>query len=180
MKYKDKVAISFTTIFTHTYCMKTTIKILIISLLFSFVWMSQKVEVVTFAQLQKQAEAKKNDTLYLVNFWATWCKPCVQEIPFFEEASMKFRNEKVKIIYVSLNAVKELDAVERFVDSKNLQNKKLLLNAPNPNAWIDKVDSTWSGSIPATVMYKNGKKVFFKEGGFTQDEINQTIITKNK
>ncbi len=160
--------------------MKITIKILVIALLFSFVWMCQKVEVVTFAQLQKEAEAKNNDTLYVVNFWATWCKPCVQELPFFEEASIKFGREKVKIIYVSLNAVKELAAVQHFIDSRNLQNKKLLLNAPNPNSWIDKVDSTWSGSIPATVMYKKGKKVFFKEGGFTQDEINQTIITKNK
>ena len=160
--------------------MKTTLKIGLLATLLSFVWMSQKVEVVTFAQLQKYAETKKDDTLYVVNFWATWCKPCVQELPFFETASRKFKGQKVKVIYVSLNAVRELTSVERFVDLKSLQNKKLLLNAPNPNDWIDKIDSSWSGAIPATVLYKNGKKVFFKEGGFTQDEINETITAKNQ
>ena len=55
-----------------------------------------------------------------------------------------------------------------------------LLNAGNPNDWVDKIDKTWSGSIPATIMYKGGKKVFFKEGEFTQEEINSVITNKNQ
>ena len=144
----------------------------------SCVWLNKRVEVVTYDQLQKQAKIKQNDTLYVINFWATWCAPCVKEIPFFEEASKKFSADKVKIIYVSLNSVKELSKVENFTITKNIQNRVLLLNAPNPNDWIDKIDSSWTGAIPATVIYKNGKKVLFKEGDFTQEEINLTIINK--
>ena len=158
--------------------MKRIVGISLVIMLFSFVWIGRKVRVVTFTQLQNKAETKQNDTLYVVNFWATWCKPCVQEMPFFEEASKKFSTEKVKVIYVSLNSVKELAGVEKFTETKNIQNNVLLLNAPNPNDWIDKIDATWSGAIPATVMYKNGKKVFFKEGGFTQEEINSAISDK--
>ena len=158
---------------------KSSISVGVVSiLLFSFIWLNKKVEIVTFTQLQNQAEIKQNDTLYVVNFWATWCAPCVHEMPFFEEASKKFSSEKVKIIYVSLNSVKEISKVENFAGTKNIQNRVLLLNAPNPNDWIDKIDSSWSGAIPATVMYKNGKKVFFKEGDFTREEINSIITTK--
>ena len=141
----------------------------------SFVWIHKKVQVVKLPQLQQHAEQKKNDTLYVVNFWATWCKPCIDEMPFFENASTKFSNEKVKFIYVSLNYVKEESIVQDFIERKNIKNSVLLLNETNPNDWVDKIDPSWSGAIPATVLYKNGKKVFFKEGGFTQEEINSTI-----
>ncbi len=160
--------------------MKILLNIGLLSCLLSFVCLSKKVEVVNYTQLQKQAESKTNDTLYVVNFWATWCKPCVQEMPFFEEAASKFSSQKVKIIYVSLNSLKELPAVEKHIEAKNIQNHVFLLNAGNPNDWVDKIDKTWSGSIPATIMYKGGKKVFFKEGEFTQEEINSVITNKNQ
>ena len=160
--------------------MKKAFVISTVCILFSFIWISNRVSVLNFAQLQKQAEDKKNDTLYVVNYWATWCMPCVKEMPFFETAGTTFATQKVKVLFVSLNSLKELANVEKFVETKNIQNKVFLLNAGNPNDWIDKVDPSWSGSIPATVMYKKGKKVFFKEGGFTQEEINATITEKNK
>lgn len=158
--------------------MKTGFKLFLVSVLLSFVGANKKVHVVTFSELQKQIETKKNDTLYVVNFWATWCKPCELEIPLFEEAAVKFSKEKVKIIYVSLNTINETARVEDYVKTKKIQNHVLLLNAPNQNDWIDKVDYFWMGSIPATVMYKNGKEVFFKEGGFTKEEINVIITDK--
>jgi thiol-disulfide isomerase/thioredoxin len=132
------------------------------------------VEIITFSQLQKITQ-RKSDSLLVLNFWATWCKPCVQEMPYFENASKQYANEKVRLVYICLNSVKEKAEVDSFVKVKNIRNPVFLLNAPNPNDWIDKVDSSWSGAIPATVFYSKGKKVFFKEGGFTQEEINSKI-----
>ena len=51
----------------------------------------------------------------------------------------------------------------------------LLLNAGNPNNWIDRVDSSWSGAIPATAFYQKGKKILFREGEFTQGELDSII-----
>ncbi|MCW5907509.1 MAG: TlpA family protein disulfide reductase [Chitinophagales bacterium] len=135
----------------------------------------EKVQVVNLTQLRNAAEYKNNDTLYVVNFWATWCKPCVAEMPYFARAAEKFSAQKVKVVFVNLNSVKDKQAVEKFAATKNITQEMLLLNAGNPNGWIDSIDATWGGSIPATAMYKGGRKVFFYEGEFTQTELDSII-----
>ncbi len=144
-----------------------------------FQYSGNKLAVVNFQQLQSYASKKTNDTLYVVNFWATWCEPCVKELPFFQQEYKKYAAHKVKMIYVSMNSVKELSKVQNFVDNLKLGPEVVLLTG-NPNDWIDKVDSSWSGAIPATVMYKSGKKVYFREGEFTSESLEKVIQTKNK
>lgn len=132
------------------------------------------VTIVSLRDYQNRA-IKNNDTLYVVNFWATWCKPCVQEMPYFEAADQKFKGQKVKFIFVSMNSVKEAAQVKTFINQNHVQPEVLLLNAGNPNIWIDQIDSNWSGAIPATIMYKHGKKAFFYEGEFTRDKLDSVI-----
>ena len=138
------------------------------------------VQVVNLKELKAATENQTNDTLYVVNFWATWCKPCVAEMPYFIEADKKFAAQKVKVVFVSLNSAKEQASVEKFLNDKQITQQTLLLNAGNPNVWIDSVDASWGGSIPATAMYKAGKKVFFYEGEFSQTQLDSIIQTKNK
>lgn len=133
-----------------------------------------QVKEVNVSQLAANTQ-KTNDTLYVVNFWATWCKPCVAEMPYFEQASQKFENKKVKVVFVSLNYARELASVEKFVAAKGIKSDCYLLDAGNPNVWIDQIEKEWGGSIPATIMYKGGKKVFFKEGEFTPAELDSII-----
>jgi thiol-disulfide isomerase/thioredoxin len=138
-----------------------------------------KVTSVNLSQLQN-ASQKADDTLYVVNFWATWCKPCVAEMPYFRSADEKFKSQKVKVLFVTLNSPKELSMVNKFVSDNHVKQDVTLLDAGNPNNWIDKIDSSWSGAIPATAMYKEGKKVFFREGEFTQQELDSIIKNKNQ
>jgi len=156
------------------------LKIAFIAFLFPFLVTENKVAVVNFDQLQTYAAQKADDTLYVVNFWATWCEPCVKELPAFQQVQKKCEGHKVKFIFVSLNAPRELNKVQDFVDSHNLGPLVLLLNSSNPNGWIDRVDDSWSGTIPATVMYKSGKKVYFREGEFTPESLEKVIQSKNK
>jgi thiol-disulfide isomerase/thioredoxin len=159
----------------------------VITLLFLFLFSNPgtKVTVVNFEQLQSYASRpqgvhsdKTNDTLYVVNFWATWCDPCVKEMPFFQLEYKKYAGQKVKMIFVSINSVRELGKVQNFADNQKLGPVVLLLNGGNPNDWIDKVDSSWSGALPATAMYKFGKKVYFREGDFTSESLDKVIQSK--
>jgi thiol-disulfide isomerase/thioredoxin len=158
--------------------MKLTKKAALLFILLPIYLPQPNVSVVTFGQLQAQAATKQNDTLYVVNFWATWCDPCVKELPYFQAESKKYGHSKVKMIFVSLNSQKEFAKVQQFVIDKSLGPEVLLLNGGNPNDWIDKIDSSWSGAIPATVMYKHAKKLYFHEGELTQPELDKTIETK--
>jgi thiol-disulfide isomerase/thioredoxin len=139
---------------------------------------SAPVKVVNMDTLLQETTAGKNDTLYVVNFWATWCAPCVKELPAFQTMYTKFAPQKVKMIFVSLNSIKDNATVEKFAKQHDLKPEVLLLDAGNPNVWINKVDTTWSGTIPATAMYRMGKKVYFHEGDFTEDQLKNIIQLK--
>lgn len=148
-------------------------------LLTPFTLIPKMVQKVNYDALEKRV-LRDNDSLYVVNYWATWCKPCVAEMPFFVQAANKFAKQKVKVVFVSLNSPKEIDAVQKFVAKKKIEQDVLLLDAGNPNIWVDKVDPSWSGSIPATVIYKKKEKVFFREGEFTRAELDSVINLKLK
>lgn len=117
--------------------------------------------------------------MYIVNFWATWCKPCVKELPAFDKLSHEYRNQSVKILLVSIDDQAELDTkVKPFIKKQGLHTEVLLLNETKPHKWIDRVDSTWSGAIPATMIVQRstGRKMFY-EKDFSYDELNQILTT---
>ena len=114
---------------------------------------------------------KQNDTTYIVNFWATWCKPCVEELPNFEKLNATYKDKKVKVILVSIDFPKMVETkLLPFIKDYNLKSEVVHLNDPDANSWINKVDSTWSGAIPATVIYKKDKRSFY-EKSFTFEEL---------
>ena len=116
----------------------------------------------------------------VISFWATWCKPCVIELPYFEKISEKYENKKVKVILVSLDFSDELESrLKPFLKKKGIKSEVLLLNESDPNTFINKVSTKWSGAIPATYIYK-GKNIEFFEGSFTYGELESIIKQKLK
>ncbi len=100
-----------------------------------------------------------NDTTYVVNFWATWCKPCIQEMPYFEQLHREYRDQKVKIILVSLDFSRQLESkLLPFVTDRRLEPEVVALIDSNYNAWIDLVSPDWSGAIPITIVRKGEQK----------------------
>jgi thiol-disulfide isomerase/thioredoxin len=138
---------------------------------------SDKIEKITIEQLQAKTIHPENDTLYIVNFWATWCGPCIAELPYFEQAAKMNATKKVKILLINLDFSSEEAKVIAFVKKKNLQNAVYQLNSSDPNKWINEIDTNWDGAIPVTVFYKRGKKVLFHEGELTQTELDEKIKT---
>lgn len=108
----------------------------------------------------QQLLTTKGERVQVVNFWATWCAPCVKELPLFEK--LRLENNSVDITLVSMDFDLDPDPgkVERFVTRKKLQNKVVILAETDPNSWIDKIDKSWSGALPATLVVntKTGKR----------------------
>ncbi|MBF6627229.1 MAG: TlpA family protein disulfide reductase [Proteiniphilum sp.] len=133
------------------------------------------VKVVTFEQLQPLLQ-KENDTVYLINFWATWCAPCLKEIPSFEQLGEMYSDKKVKILMVSLDFPNQLQArLIPFIEREEMRNEVILLDDPRSNRWIPLVDEEWTGAIPATLIYGNGFSKFYQKE-FTYDELEETIL----
>ena len=119
---------------------------------------------------------KQNDTIYVINFWATWCRPCVKELPYFEQINTKYKKQNVKVILVSLDFADESETkLIPFIKRKELKSEIIILDDPDANSWIDKVDSKWSGAIPATLVYKGNQRIFH-EGSLNFEEIEQRIV----
>lgn len=124
---------------------------------------------------------KNNDTTYVVNFWATWCKPCVQELPNFDSLYDITKNSNIKIILVSLDFKEDIEKkVNPFLEKKKVKSEVVLLDEINGNDFINKISEKWSGAIPAT-MFKNRKTLSFVESelNFNELKINLKEITKN-
>ena len=138
---------------------------------------SHKVVQVSFSELKPLLE-RDNDTVYVVNFWATWCKPCLEELPAFERVNLEYGDRAVKVLLVSLDFPSRYeDQLIPFVSTNEIKSKVLHLTDINANAWIDKVDPSWSGAIPATIIYKGTDRSFY-EKKLSYQELVQLIENK--
>ncbi|MFK7782325.1 TlpA family protein disulfide reductase [Psychroserpens sp.] len=126
-------------------------------------------EVYDFDGLQKFLSTT-DDKTYVVNFWATWCAPCVKELPYFEKLNTLY-SEDVKVILVSLDFPSKYETkLKPYIKNKNLQSKVVALNDVDSNSWIPKVDESWTGAIPATVIFNKNKREFY-EKSFDYEEL---------
>lgn len=98
----------------------------------------------------------KSDHPVIISFWATWCAPCLHEIPYFQETVKKYADQKVELVLVSLDFKESYPAgIESFVKKKNFQASFYWLNETNADLFCPKIDSKWDGSIPATLFVNN-------------------------
>ncbi|WP_163397596.1 TlpA family protein disulfide reductase [Flavobacterium fluviatile] len=139
-------------------------------LAFSFTAYSQNVKLINIDQLNERIKSGKDST-YVVNFWATWCAPCIKELPHFEELGAEYKSDKLVVLLISVDFKSKLSsAVVPFVKKKNLKSEVFLLNESSPQEYIDRIDPSWSGSIPATIFIRGDKRKFV-ESEFTYEHL---------
>lgn len=142
---------------------------------------SQNVSVIKITDLEKRIR-NNSDTTYIVNFWATWCVPCVKELPDFDSINTTYINKKVKVILVSLDFKEDLKIkLLPFISTKKVRSEVVLLDELNANYFIPKISDEWSGAIPATLIINNQKKLnrFFEKKlnyEFLKTEIENSLI----
>ncbi len=119
--------------------------------------------------------ATESDTTYVVNFWATWCGPCVKEMPHFEKLGEQYKSKKVKVLLISLDFPKQVSKnLVSFIKRKNIRQEIIHLDDPDANAWIGKVDPEWSGAIPATLIFNRNSRKFYEQS-FTYKELETAL-----
>lgn len=122
------------------------------------------IEIINLEQLQNIISERNNKPLF-INFWATWCPPCVEEFPDIVKLSEEKGNE-VEFIAVSLDSESDLqNKVKSFVQKNNVNFKVLLLKESDVYPLMDWINDEWRGAIPVTFIYdKNGNQVNFLLG----------------
>lgn len=121
------------------------------------------VPVVSFEQIEPLL-TRENDTTYVINFWATWCSPCVKEMPLFNKLQSDFPNAKIRIILVNLDMPSQYHIrLIPFLAEHKITSEVVMLDDPDANRWINLVDPSWSGAIPATLIYNRNARLFFEK-----------------
>ncbi|MBE0676890.1 MAG: redoxin family protein [Bacteroidales bacterium] len=122
--------------------------------------LAQSVPVINFREFEPELK-HNNDTLYMVNFWATWCMPCVEEMPDILMFADEMRDKKFRLILVSLDNPDHLESrVYPFIAKFDIKERVVLLDDPDANSWIEKVHPDWMGSIPGTLFYSRDFRMF--------------------
>lgn len=142
---------------------------------------AQPAKTIKISALQKLLK-EKSHPIHIINFWATWCGPCVKELPFFEKLAAENRpGVKITLVSLDLDLDPNPEKVYKFIAMKNIRSEVLLLEPADPNTWLDKIDKEWSGAIPATILvnHRTGERKFvgnaLKEGDLERylDDLQQ-------
>ena len=150
-------------------------KLMFVLFIVSFGINAKSIDDYNFDEFYRQ-KIDSSKGLLIVNFWATWCKPCVKELPVFEKANSELNRLSEKILLVNLDFNSQYKkTVSTFLNQRTVSSEVVHINNSDPNSWIDKIDKEWSGAIPATVIYFDAKKVFFKEGEISYEELKKEI-----
>lgn len=137
---------------------------------------AQDARIVKLQDLQRLI-TENSTGIHIINFWATWCAPCVKELPFFEKINAEKRPDiKVTLVSMDLDLDPHPEKVYKFISRKNLQSEVVLLDETDPNSWIDKIDKQWSGALPATLIinHRTGKRLFI-ERSLREGELEQYL-----
>jgi thiol-disulfide isomerase/thioredoxin len=137
---------------------------------------AQKVKAVKIDELQKIIAETK--TPLIVNFWATWCVSCIQELPYFLEEYNNHKKDSLQLLLVSLDFKDAYQkAIPDAVKKRKITAQVLWLNETNADYFCPKIDSAWSGAIPASLFInpKSGYRKFY-EDQLSHEQLKKEIM----
>ncbi len=132
----------------------------------------------SWQEIRQLAESRP-DTLTVINFWATWCKPCLAEMPFIDDLTEGFDDKPVRVVFVSVDDEKRrATTLQPFLNKRSIRGEVWSLDNGYPFDWIDRIEPQWSGAIPATIFILGEKRLFYEEelNASTLQTIIQQII----
>lgn len=138
-------------------------------------------EPVSLAPIDLDAVAKlaRNDTpdLLLVNLWATWCGPCVEELPELVTINRMYRRRKFKLVTISLDGPTHTDDALKVLKEKHAALTNYLLQSDDRDRFASALDPEWPGPLPYTVLIAPGGKVLYRKvGAFDPLDLKRAIV----
>lgn len=127
-----------------------------------------EVELIDSTQLLELV-ADSDSEVVLVNMWATWCKPCVEEMPYLLKLRETYSPEDFELILVSTDLDIDMDRVKTFLASMEVDFKTYLKDEKD-DPFVTAMSSEWSGALPATFIYKSGELKDFWMGDVSYDD----------
>lgn len=124
---------------------------------------SQEIKSVKITDLEKRIT--ESEKPLIINFWATWCKPCVEELPYFISEVNKHK-DSLELFLVSLDFKEAFpEQIASFAQKKNIETSIAWLDETNADYFCPKIDTKWSGAIPASLFINNktGYRRFYEE-----------------
>jgi thiol-disulfide isomerase/thioredoxin len=155
-------------------------KVLLVLTCILFVLVAEAQTVILQKPEQLEVRLKQGkDTLFVLNFWATWCVPCIKELPVFEKFQSYYEARPVKVLLISIDKKSKLEsAVKPFVRKNKLLNEVILIDEKVPNSYIASVSKDWKGSLPATLFVNYSKNLQrFYELPFNYDELDKAYLS---
>ncbi|SKB68863.1 TlpA disulfide reductase family protein [Alkalitalea saponilacus] len=150
------------------------LSLLAISISLTAMGETREVPDVEISQLLKRIETP-SDTIYVVNFWATWCLPCVKEIPEFNRIEKSYQGQPVQVIMASLDFPNQKESrVLPFLENHTVTHDVILTVTPRGGEWISRVDNAWTGAIPATLIINRDRRSFY-EGEINYERLMEMI-----
>ena len=133
---------------------------------------------IDLAELKKIA-ANDTEKLRVVNVWATWCAPCIEELPELVTINRMYRGRKFEMITISADDLKDQDKALRVLTKTNVSCRNVLFNSGSQDELFEGLDAEWEGGFPYTVAFAPGGKVVFrKQGQIDPGELKQVIADR--
>jgi thiol-disulfide isomerase/thioredoxin len=152
----------------HQTCLKFTFAFVLIA--FAAYSSAIKVDRINDAAIAKLPSQSKT---VVINFWATWCQPCVEEIPLF--IKLQKEHAEISVVGISMDELNQQSKVQSFVEQHGMNYKVALRDGDDFEKMVNSIDPQWIGALPATFVFKNGKRVYSKTGAITAEELQHAI-----
>ena len=136
------------------------------------------VKLVKPEQYRARVVAPKKGRVLLVNFWATWCDPCREEMPALAEAAKGFASKDLAVVLVSIDSLKKTPDVGRFLAKEKIPFVCWQAKSRDPQTFIDAVDKDWGGAVPYTIVYDRTGAVSSKLAGPQTREAFEEALKK--
>ncbi len=135
---------------------------------------AQKIKKLSITELESYIRESKKPLV--VNFWATFCKPCVEEIPYIQHTIEKKHHKEIELLLVSLDLPGYSPSkIASFANKKKFTSRIIWLNETNSDVFCPKIDSSWTGVIPASLFINNqtGYRKFFEKQLTEKEVVNE-------